>query len=268
MARGTQTVPDWAIGCMDREYLVLDGGPRDPSVAIWIQTESRYIDIRIPQDRPAFPGRRSLDDFSSDELLRLAPQSGDTGICTIEDGVAHWDSEGDRFGFFCDEVAMFPDDGRLAPRRGVLLETQTEASPVAYEEAWVQQPWDHGLVANLTLREAGPAGEVLGVLLVTGRHAGFVERAACDSRRSLQAQLEFVAPDLPAMRCILDCEASYAIRPRIGEPFRIRHSNLPFREGRELEVPTLSPRRLTRRRELPSRRPGTIWRVESWFVQR
>ncbi len=65
---------------MDREYIILDDGEKDLSTAIWIQTESQYIDIRIPRDRPSFPGKRSLEDFGSDELTELARQSGDTGV--------------------------------------------------------------------------------------------------------------------------------------------------------------------------------------------
>ena len=141
MAHAEQTVPDWAIGCMEREYIVLDGGERDPSPAIWIQTESQYIDIRVPHDRLHYRGKRSLQDFDADELMGLARQSGDTGVCTIEDRVATWNSWGDRFGFFCDEVDVFPDDGRLELRRGTIFETETEKSRIPYEEAWVQQPY-------------------------------------------------------------------------------------------------------------------------------
>ena len=47
----------------------------------------------------------------------------------------------------------FPDDGRVEPRGGVIYEYDTPSSPLRYEEAWVQQPWDHGLVAHLTLRD-------------------------------------------------------------------------------------------------------------------
>ena len=99
MQRAAQTVPGWAIGCMDREYIILDRAAKDPSVAIWIQTESQYFDLRIPYDRPDFAGRRWLEDFSSDELMQLARQSGDTGICTIENNVAPWKGWNDRVGF-------------------------------------------------------------------------------------------------------------------------------------------------------------------------
>ena len=116
MPRAPQTVPDWAIGCTERAYLSLDGGERDHSIAIWIQTESQYFDLRIPHDRPRFGRARSLFAFGRAELLQLARQSGDTGACTIEDGIATWASWGDRFGFYCDDVAIFPDDGRASSR--------------------------------------------------------------------------------------------------------------------------------------------------------
>jgi hypothetical protein len=189
-------------------------------------------------------------------------------VCSIRRRVATWKSWVDRFGFFSDEVAIFPEDGRLDPRSGVIFETDTSRSPVRYEEAWIPQPWDHGLVAHLTLRPLRGPDRALAVLLLTGRHAGYVERATGANRRSLRARLARAGGDLGRMRRILACEASYAIRPRAGAPFRIRHSNLPFREGRALDVPRLSRRILERRRILPARRAGAAWRIESWLVKR
>ncbi len=268
MARARQTVPDYAIGCMDRAYITIDDGDRDPSIAIWIQTESQYFDLRIRHDRPKLEHLQSLAAFEREDLLQLARQSGDTGICTVENDVATWSSFGDRFGFYCDDVEIFPDDGRLDPRGNILYEYDTPKSTFRYKEAWVQQPYDHGLVAHLTLCEKRDPDRALGVLIVTGRYAAFVERATSDNRSSLEAQLAAAGEDLDQMRRILSCEASYAVRPRVGAPYIIRHSNLPFREGQQLDVPMLSPRLLQRRPILPARREGAIWRVESWFVHR
>jgi hypothetical protein len=268
MPPARQTVPDWAIGCTDRAYIRLDGGDRDTSTAIWIQTESQYFDLRIPHDRPRFARHLSLSHFGTDELRALGRQSGDTGTCTIEHDIATWTSWGDRFGFYCEDVAMFPDDGRLEPSTGAIYEYDTPKSPVRYEEVWVRQPYDHGLVAHLTLRDEGDLGRTLGVLVVTGRYAGFVEKSTSENTVSLEAQLEEAGGDRGRMLAILDCEASYAVRSRAGEPFTIRHSNLPFREGQPLDVPRMNRRLLERSRMLPTRRNGAVWRVESWFVNR
>jgi hypothetical protein len=253
---------------MDREYIILDGGEKDRSIAIWIQTESQYIDIRVPCDRPAFAGKRSLEDFDAGELMDLARQSGDTGVCTIENEVATWSSLSDRFGFYSEDVTIFPDDGRLDPKGGVIFEYATAKSPLPYEEAWVQQPYDHGLIAHLTLRPEQSPDELLGVLLVTGRYAAYVGRATSGNRASLDVQLEQANRDLELMRRILDCEASYASRPHAGAAFIIRRSSFPFREGQQLDVPVMSPRLLDRTRHLPARREHAIWQVESWFVKR
>jgi hypothetical protein len=267
MARAPQTVPDWAIGCTDRAYISLDGGERDRSVAIWIQTESQYFDLRIRHDRPRFPRARSLSAFNRTGLLHLARQSGDTGLCTIEKDIATWRSAGDRFGFYCDDVAIFPDDGRLDLVGGTIYEFETSKSALRYEEAWVQQPFDHGLVAHLTLCDEDDLDRPLGVLVVTGRYAGFVERSTSENRTTLEAQLAAAGGDLGRMREILDCEASYAVRPRAGAPYVIRHSNFSFREGCALDVPVMDRRILDRRNTLPARRDGAVWRVESWFVK-
>jgi hypothetical protein len=267
MPRAPQTVPDWAIGCTDRAYISLDGGARDRSIAIWLQTESQYFDLRIPHDRSVVGRARSLSEFDRAGLLQLARQSGDTGTCTIEDGVATWTSWSDRFGFYCDDVEIFPDDGRLEQRGRTIYEYETNKSPVAYEEAWVRQPYDHGLVAHLTLCEESNPDQSLGVLVVTGRYAGFVERSTSENLQTLETQLAGAAGNCERLRAILDCEASYAIRPRVGAPYRIRHSNLPFREGCELDVPPMDRRILDRTNSLPARRDGAVWRVESWFVK-
>jgi hypothetical protein len=252
---------------MDREYIILDGGAKDPSIAIWLQTESQYFDLRIRHDRPNFEGRKSLEDFSGDELMQLARQSGDTGICTIENNVATWNSWGDRFGFFCEDVAVFPDDGRLEPKGNVIYEFETAKSTVPYEEAWVQQPDDDGLIAHLTQRSEPNPDEVLAVLLVVGRYASYVEKSTSDSPLSLEAQLKEAAGDLERMRQILNCEASYAISPRGGAPYVVRNSNLPFQEGVELDVPQMDRQILEQNQSLPSKRKAARWQVESWSIQ-
>jgi hypothetical protein len=212
MARAPQTVPEWAIGCMDRAYIRQADGERDRSIAIWIQTESQYFDLRIRDDRPSFAKHRSLADFAPDELRELARQSGDTGVCTIENKVATWASWGGRFGFYCNDVAMFPDDGRLDPKGRILYEYDTIKSPVRYEEAWVQQPYDHGLVAHLTLVDERRLDQVFGVLVVTGRYAGFVETSTSESGATLDEQLDEIGGAPARMVKILDCEASFAVR--------------------------------------------------------
>jgi hypothetical protein len=265
--KAKQTAPDWTIGCMDREYIILDGGEKNPSIAIWIQTESQFFDMRIRHDRPAFEGRSSLEDFSSDELMQLAPQSGDVGICSVENNVATWHGWNDRFGFFCDEMTVFPDDGRLDPKGHIIYEYETPKSSVPYEEAWVQQPGDDGLIAHLTLRDESNPSDVLAALLVTGRYAGYCEKSTSDNQLSLEAQLKEAAGHLERMRAILDCEACYAISSSEGDPYVVRHSNLPFREGAELDVPQMDPQILEHNPILPSKRESAHWQVESWFIQ-
>jgi len=244
----------------------LAGGERDRSIAIWIQTQSQYFDLRIRRDRPLFESARSLAEFDEAGLRELARQSGDTGICTIENGVATWASWGDRFGFYCDDVANFPDDGRLEPRGGTIYEYETQKSSFRYAEAWVQQPYDHGLIAHLTLLDDRDPDRTLGALVVTGRYAGWVERSTSDNQDTLETQLGTTnGLDVKKMREILDCEASYGVRTRAGAPYLIRHSNFPFREGCKLDVPRMDRRTLERRDTLPARRNGAVWRVESWF---
>jgi hypothetical protein len=107
----------------------------------------------------------------------------------------------------------------------------------------------------------------LAALLVAGRYAGYCARSTSNNRLSLEAQLKEAAGDLARMRAILDCEACYAISPGAGDPYVVRHSNFPFREGAELDVPRMDPNILESNERLPSQRAGAGWQVESWFVK-
>jgi hypothetical protein len=266
MTRAQQTVPDYAIGCMDRSYITIDGGDRDPSIAIWIQTESQYFDLRIRHDRPLLQQLRSLAEYKHEDLLQLTKQSGDTGSCSINNDVAIWSSFGDRFGFYCNDVAIFPDDGRLEPRGEIIYEYDTPKSDFRYEEAWVQQPGDEGLIAHLTLCEEGNPACELATLVLTGRYAGYVERVTSQDESTLETQVAAAGNDLEKIRNILNCEASYAIAPHAAAPYVIRHSTLPFREGEVLDLPVMDQKVLEEREILPSNREGAVWRVESWFM--
>jgi hypothetical protein len=116
------------------------------------------------------------------------------------------------------------------------------------------------------MRDVSNPSDVLAALLVTGRYAGYCEKSTSDNRLSLEAQLKEAAGDLERMRAILDCEACYAVSPSEGAPYVVRHSNFPFREGAELDVPQMDAQILERDETLPSKRESAHWRVESWFV--
>ena len=131
----------------------------------------------------------------------------------------------------------------------------------------MQQPNDDGLIAHLTLRDESNPNDVLAALLVTGRYAGYCEKSTSDNRLSLEAQLNEAAGDLERMRAILGCEACYAISPGAGDPYVVRHSNFPFREGTQLDVPRVNPQSLESSEKLPSQRANAWWQVESCFIQ-
>jgi len=171
-----------------------------------------------------------------------------------------------------DEAICFPNYG-LAWERILQRDLRALTANMGAWNRWCATVVEEGAgrlhpVAHLTLRDDASPDEVLGVLLVTGRYAGWVERATSDNRESLGAQLARAGGDVARLRRILACEASYAIRNDDGDPYVIRHSSFPFRESRALDVPTLDPRALERTDRLPSRREGATWCVESWFVQR
>ena len=104
-------------------------------------------------------------------------------------------------------------------------------------------------------------------MLITGRYAGYCEKSTSDNQLSLEDQLKEATGDLERMRAILDCEACYAISPGAGASYIVRHSNFPFREGRELDVPHMDPKILESSERLSSRRANAWWQVESWFIQ-
>jgi hypothetical protein len=90
-AHSPPPAPEWLTGIWRRESIVYSDGTEDRSTCVlWGQTRSRYVDLRIPADRPPARGRRSFDDFSEGELLLLAEQMGFAGHVVLKGDVCTW----------------------------------------------------------------------------------------------------------------------------------------------------------------------------------
>ena len=124
-AHSPPPAPEWLTGIWRRKSIVYSDGTEDRSTCVlWGQTRSRYVDLRIPADRPPARGRRSFDDFSEGELLLLAEQMGFAGHVVLKGDVCTWI----RYIDFQPNTGR-PDSGRLE-LNGDALHERGEASSV------------------------------------------------------------------------------------------------------------------------------------------
>ncbi len=84
-----RTVPRWLTGCWHRASIIIADGTVDATTrVVYLQTGSRYADIRVDPNRPSFAHRRSLSECSTDELLELAKVLADYGVCEVAESAA------------------------------------------------------------------------------------------------------------------------------------------------------------------------------------
>ena len=70
---GLPQAPNWLVGLWRRESIELRDGTFDRMTGVfWGQTRNLFVDLRIPANRPASLGRRGFEDFTLEELGRIA----------------------------------------------------------------------------------------------------------------------------------------------------------------------------------------------------
>ena len=176
-------------------YERADGSGDAASLVLWLQTETLYVDIRIPADRPRVEAFHPA----------LAAQEGFAGHLSEDGDVATWHRRIDY------RPRATPDEGRLTRNRRMLVEHGVHDPYV--EHWWLEVP---GEVTEVLSNRADAIAVRAGDHLMLAR-----ERRPAPSGD--------LAGDLAAC---LDCEISYALRD--GEGWRIVHSTLPWREGSRL----------------------------------
>jgi hypothetical protein len=115
-------VPGWLRGVWRRTYYRNADGVEDRASSVyWLQTDSFYADIRLPEPVLRLPHRSSLSDYSPGELSILGTTRGFAGHMAFDEGVARWHRPID----FQPETGR-ADVGRLQMERGELWEYGVE----------------------------------------------------------------------------------------------------------------------------------------------
>lgn len=230
--------PDWLAGLWRREALVLPDAAVDRTTRVlWGQTRTLYVDLRIPSDRPPTRGRRSFDDFSLDELLRLADQKGFAGHVLMEGDLCSWI----RYIDYRPSTGR-PDRGRLRLEGETLYEDGDPTSVLgsAYQEIFHRDRGaDRRSVAlrRLAVGPDGTSGAKHGdaVLVMIDDRFLFARGRATElpAAESLRDLILASGGDREAIHTYLDCE--FSIGGTEGSAaWVIDSSTIPFREGRHL----------------------------------
>ncbi len=208
-----------ALRCVWRRGLLREPGSADDTTTtvFWLQGMRWHADIRIPDGRPDFSGVRSLDACSEAQLAWLATQQGFAGVTTVAPRTQ--ETRWLRIVDFQPPSAL-PDAGHTCFSRGVLVETGIHAD---YIEHWHRvNGTDDGCAVfrrldGDTTELLMTAGEM--VMSVRARRDSFGPQG-WDQGATLRRQLDF--------------EISCGMRNDAG--WQVRHSTLPWREGRQVDV--------------------------------
>jgi len=217
----TDPVPPRFRGVWRRSLLRTPESSDTDTTVRWLQTSRWHADIRVPAGRPDFSGVSSLAACSPAQLQWLTTQQGFAGVTRV-------DPQNDDTGWLrlvdFQPPAALPDEGHAAFRDGMLVETGIHAD---YLEHWHRVPGcDDGFAVFRQCDGGRPAW-----LMVAGHCVIHVRpRVTAFDEQGWSAGLG----QLDALRMQLDFEISFGERALQG--WVIRHSTLPWREGRSLTV--------------------------------
>jgi hypothetical protein len=237
-AHSPPPAPEWLTGIWRRESIVYSDGTEDRSTCVlWGQTRSRYVDLRIPADRPPARGRRSFDDFSEGELLLLAEQMGFAGHVVLKGDVCTWI----RYIDYQPNTGR-PDSGRLE-LNGDALHERGEASSVLgrdYHEIFHREHKAERCCAALqsfapTQGGANEEGTARAVLILIDNHFLFAQARSEElpQGQSLRELVLAAGKDRSLIHRYLDCEISFG-NIEGNDPWLVISSTIPFRERQRL----------------------------------
>ena len=225
-------VPQHYLGVWQRTLLRSQAGIDQSSHVYWLQTPVLHADIRIPANRPAFEGKKSLQDFSVPDLKLLAEQRGFAGETSVIGNSCLWlrriDYQPPGYGH---------DIGNMEFNGTQILETGIASN---YSEIWEQLPDSQGATCAFQFEEENSAYKFAkpqsGVLVVCGDYFIFArDRAtALPQSLSLETMLNERIFTRPELIELLDFEISFGRVAYGNIPWEIQLSTLPFREGNPL----------------------------------
>ncbi len=231
------SAPRWFVGAWKREWMRLRGEPADETLIVRdLQTPTIFGSCRIALDRPTFVGAHSFADLDDAQLAALLTQRG---------GFAGTAS-------FVGEVAPVPPVSTVAtwdheidfqPRNSVDTArlTQTSATTVleesldeTFDELWCSMSPHEGRCLGLKITRANRLERML---IVVDDHFVYARNRTHDLPHA-HSLTELVARTRATRAQIielLDCEFSYGLVRGGQVGWQVRHSTLPWREGRALE---------------------------------
>lgn len=221
----TTSAPLWLHGAWERPLLRVGGHDDVTTVVRYVQTPSRFGDLRIPATRPARLRGRTLDRLDDRELFALAEQQGFAGHATAEGRVVTWSRAIDY-----QPPSRTPDVGLVVcDDPDTLTEHGVHA---AYLERWTRLAADTG--TRIALERAAATGVPRAILVLSGDHFVFARDRAEPLPAGAPSLLDCCRDAIRADRLRwLDCELSWG---HAGDG-TIELSTLPDREGAPLFDP-------------------------------
>lgn len=228
-------VPPLLRGCWKRKWIrFADGTADETSTVIWLQLESKMVDVRVAANLTDLASRAGLADCSVADLQRLGQSESSSGYTTctpVEVGAAAWSATAEwhtrGFGVAFQPVSAYPEPGLLEWNAdgSVMIE---RAPSGAYVEEWhrmedTSEPLVHRILDSQ--RQLYVAGSV--AVLVRDRPTP-VPRVA--RLADLMAETDHTG----RLAALVDCEFSVAQRGD-GE-YRITASTHPWKVGGSLHV--------------------------------
>lgn len=213
----TDPVPPRFRGVWRRSLLRTPRSSDTDTTVRWLQASRWHADLRIPAGRPDFSGVTSLAECTSAQLQWLAAQEGFVGVTRVD--AQNDDTAWLRLADFQPPSAL-PDAGHARFRDGMLVETGIHAD---YLEHWHKVAGsDDGFAVFRHIDAGRPSWLLVAgqcVMYVRPRDQGFAG-AGWGQGEALRRQLDF--------------EISFGERTLHG--WTIRHSTLPWREGKSITV--------------------------------
>jgi hypothetical protein len=222
----TGNAPAWFVGAWKREWIQPRGAaPVEKRIVRDLQTPAAFGSVRIPLDRPALAAARSFDDLDDTQLAALLQQNGFAGTASFDGLVATWRHDIDF------QPPGEPDVGRLervGPGR-----VREHAMDESYVELWWSMSSGDGRYLAVKVMRGQ---RVERQLVVVGDHFIYARNRSkdlppADSLADLAAKTHATRAQIVEL---LDCELSYGLVRGGRVPWEVRHSTLPWNEGRAL----------------------------------
>ena len=262
-----QTVPDWLTGVWQRRSIE-ENGIRDTTTQVtWIQTRSRFGDIRIPADRvvAGLANCFEMEDavrlvkMSDRNAIALSKQEGFAGVTQFTNGHCEWHRSLD----YCPPTDQ-RDQGTLYWEGDMLIEVGPDNS---YVEEW--QRIATGPTAAMTVSRRTGLTAISKQLVICGDYFIYMcdRRPPLPKNRTLAELLETDTTGKISLQSkqALNCEVSLGRCTNGKMPWEIQQSTLPWKEDSCLwHSPDLSVDRQNNQVIQTIGEETVVWDIQEW----